>query len=98
MNGLPQGIDAKNGEEELQFVGTVSKLPGGKQSTGPLGPLEFFRAFGDSRSFAVGKGNLHEDDGTATSVYYPKPTTGKEVLRPGNHPSFQGIQKQALCG
>jgi hypothetical protein len=33
-----------------------------------------------------------EADGASTTVYYPKPTTGKEVLRPGNHPSFQGIR------
>src|SRR5439155_15338689 len=31
-------------------------------------------------------------DGSTTTTYSPKPTAGREVLSPGNHPSFRGLR------
>ncbi len=90
VNELPQGTG--EGRAELWSVGTVEKLPGGNDSTGPLGPLEFFKVFGESEVLLWGSETITEVDGTKTTIYFPKPTSGKEVLRPGNHPSFQGIR------
>ena len=90
INGLPQGKD--KGQAELSPVGTVTQLPEGKTSTGELGPLEFFKVFGESDVLLWGSEVIREEDGTTTTVYFPKPTSGEEVLRPGNHPSFQGIR------
>lgn len=92
VNGLPQGT-AKD-QAELFPVGTIEKLPEGSTSTGPLGPMEFFRVFGESEVRLWGSETITEQDGTKTTVYFPKPTSGKEVLRPGNHPSFQGIRSK----
>lgn len=96
VNGLPHGIDPAKGEAELQFVGTVEDLPGEAQSTGPLGPLEFFRVFGKSEVALWPKETLIDDKGATTSIYVRTPTSGQDILRPGNHPSFQGIRKEGF--
>lgn len=90
VNELSQGTS--EGQAELFEVGTVEKLPGGVDSTGPLGPMEFFKTLGESEVLLWGSEVITEADGAKTTVYFPKPTPGKEVLRPGNHPSFQGIR------
>lgn len=94
VNGLPQGTG--EGQAELSSVGTVEMLPDGQASTGPLGPLEFFRVFGESEVLLWGSETITEEDDTKTTVYFPKPTSGKEVLRPGNHPSFKGIRGESF--
>jgi cation/acetate symporter len=35
-------------------------------------------------------------DGIKTTVYYQKPTPGSQILRPGEHPRFQGIRSDKL--
>ena len=89
VNGLPQG----RGEEEtdLHPVGYLSKLPDGQTKTGPLGPLAFFRVLQNSEVVLWGSRVINES-GAVTTVYYPKPTPGREVLRPGEHPTFKGIR------
>ncbi len=47
INGKPQGHGRD--EADLQPVGTVVALPGGKTSTGPLGPLEYINIFQKSK-------------------------------------------------
>lgn len=96
VNGLPHGTDAAKGEAELEFVGTVETLPGDVKSTGPLGPLEFFRTFGKSEVALWPKETIIDSDGATTSIYVRTPTSGKDVLRPGNHPSFKGIRKEGF--
>jgi cation/acetate symporter len=32
------------------------------------------------------------DDGSTTTYYYQKPTSGDQILRPGEHPTFKGIR------
>ncbi|MCA9071720.1 MAG: cation acetate symporter, partial [Planctomycetaceae bacterium] len=98
VNGLPHGVDPKKGEAELKFIGTVDKLPNDAESTGPLGPLEFFRVFGKSDVALWPKETLIDTDGATTSIYVRTPTSGKDILRPGNHPSFKGIRKDDPLG
>jgi cation/acetate symporter len=68
--------------------GHISKLPNGQTETGPLGPIEFLSTLRDSEVvlWTAKKG----DDGT---TYTPKPTSGADILRPGNSPTFAGLQK-----
>lgn len=89
VNGEPKG--SKKGEPELHPVGYVSELPNGETETGALGPLEFFSTLQDSTVILWGSETLTFSNGDTTTVYFQKPTAGKDVLRPGRHPRFQGI-------
>lgn len=40
---------------------------------------------------------LGEADGGETTVYYPKPTPGKDVLVPGSSPTFRGVRSPRLA-
>jgi cation/acetate symporter len=55
--------------------GTISRLPDGQTSTGPLDPVSYLATLGKSR--------ITLPNGTASNGY--------EVLRPGNHPMFKGL-------
>jgi cation/acetate symporter len=90
VNGEPKGT--KKGENELIPVGHVSALPGGKKTTGPLGPLEFFSTLQESEVVLWSNKKLKDDDGVEIAVYYQKPTPGAHILRPGEHPTFKGIR------
>ncbi|HVK13768.1 MAG TPA: cation acetate symporter [Gemmataceae bacterium] len=95
VNGLPHGKGP--GEADLRPVGHVSKLPGGQTETGPLGPIEFLSTLRDSEVVLWSKGKPVKDaDGNTTETYTPKPTPGADVLRPGNSPTFAGLQKDSL--
>ncbi|GAB5403789.1 MAG: cation acetate symporter [Aureliella sp.] len=95
----------RNGEEltadskaSLHPVGNLHSLPGGESSTGPLGPVEFFRVLGESEVvlWAKEKKPLESADGSSSVVYYPHITDGAHVLRPGQHPKFSGIRKDGF--
>ncbi|MEQ8850113.1 cation acetate symporter [Botrimarina sp.] len=88
--GLPRGRG--EGEAALQPVGSVSRLPDGAEETGPLGPIEFFRTVSDSEVRVWRSQVVAEPGGGQSTVYYPRPTAGSEVLRPGEHPRFAGIR------
>ena len=90
VNGEKKG--EKKGEAELHPVGHVSRLPEGKTRTGPLGPFEFFRVFQESEVvlWKTEETVIQQQDGT-TTIHYPVPTSGSDLLRPGVHPRFQGI-------
>jgi cation/acetate symporter len=90
VDGLPQG--RRKGEHDLRPVGHVASLPGGERSTGALGPIEFLRAFGASRVVLWGSEKIAEADGAATTVYFQKPTAGRDVLLPGLSPTFKGLR------
>ncbi len=90
VNGLVKG--KKKGEPQLHPVGHVSKLPGGKKKTGPLGFLSFFSTLQESEVVLWSKKVVKEKDDSVTTVYYQKPTPGSQVLRPGEHPRFKGIR------
>ena len=87
FNGLPLSE-----ENTLQPVGSISRLPDGESSTGPVGPLEFFRVLQESEITLWSKDTTKSDDGSETTIYTPKPTPGGRVLRPGEHPKFKGIR------
>lgn len=90
VNGEKKG--EKKGEAELHPVGHVSRLPEGKTRTGPLGPFEFFRVFQESEVvlWKTEETVIQQQEGT-TTIHYPVPTSGSDLLRPGVHPRFQGI-------
>lgn len=90
VNGRPKGT--RKGEPELHPTGHLSGLPGGQERTGPLGPIEFFSTLQESEVVLWGEQTIREPDGTTTTIYYPKPTPGSRVLRPGEHPVFAGIR------
>jgi cation/acetate symporter len=90
INGLPTG------DEQLQPVGSVLTLPGDAKSTGPLGPLEFFRTLQQSEVELWANKKIVETDGSVTTVYYPKRTPGSEILQPGASPTFAGIRSGKL--
>ena len=92
INGLPQGKG--EGETDLRPIGFVSKLPGGIKKTGPLGPFKFFSTLNDSEVILSRSETLSDGDGKISKVYYQKPTSGREVLRPGEHPRFKGIRSK----
>ena len=97
VNGRPKGT--KKGEAELHPVGYVSRLPDGKEKTGPLGPISFFSTLQKSEVVLWPKwpNQMTTDaDGSVTTVYYQKPTPGSQVLRPGEHPRFKGIRSDGI--
>jgi cation/acetate symporter len=92
VNGKPKG--QKKGEPELHPVGHVSKLPGGKTKSGPLGPLSFFSTLQESEVVLWGKDSIQNSSGNAVTVYFQKPTPGSQILRPGEHPRFKGVRSK----
>lgn len=90
VDGLPKGLG--EGEATLRPIGSVSRLPNDAEKTGPMGPLEFFRTLGDSEVRLWRKEPIPEAHGGVTTVYYPQPTAGDKILRPGEHPRFAGIR------
>ncbi len=94
IDGAPNGVG--EGQRQLQPVGYLSKLPGGKTATGPLGPISFFNTLSESEVMLWGNETVKHDDESKTIVYFQKPTEGKRVLRPGEHPKFAGIRSGKL--
>ena len=90
VNGQPLGNQA--GETQLHPVGHVTKLLDGKSATGALGPLSFFSTLQKSEVVLWGSDKIAAPSGDTTTVFYQKPTPGSRVLRPGEHPRFQGIR------
>ncbi len=90
VNGQPKGT--KKGEPELHPVGFLESLPDAQQSTGPLGPIEFFSVLRQSKIVLWGSSDVTHKDGSKTKVFFQKPTDGSRVLRPGEHSMFAGIR------
>ncbi|MBW3596622.1 MAG: cation acetate symporter [Planctomycetes bacterium] len=93
VNGEPLG--RKKGEPELHPVGRISELPGGKQETGPLGPLSFFSTLQESE-VVLWESRIVSGPAGTTTVYYQRHTSGSRVLRPGEHPSFRSLRGDKL--
>ncbi|EMI25000.1 sodium/solute symporter [Rhodopirellula europaea] len=99
IGGLPKGDQP--GEGHLRPVGRIKVLPNeyiGQAETGPLGPLEFFDVLNRSTVVLWGNETLKNEDGSTTKVFYQKPTSGSQVLRPGEHPRFAGIRSDSWTG
>jgi cation/acetate symporter len=95
VNGRPHGLG--EGQADLRPVGHISRLPGGVSFTGPLGPVEFLATLQQSEIVLWGQQRETGDDGSTTTTYFPRPTPGSEVLRPGNSPTFQGLRDERLA-
>ena len=94
VNGLPRGKGA--GQADLSPVGYASRLPGGVESTGALGPLEFLRTMQDSEVVLWGSEVVAEAGGAATTIYFQKPTSGKDFMVPGSSPTFRKVRSAKL--
>ncbi|MBM3856024.1 MAG: cation acetate symporter, partial [Verrucomicrobia bacterium] len=90
VNGLPRG--KKPGEADLRPVGYASKLPGGVEKTGALGPFEFLRTMQESEVVLWSSDRIVESDGGATVVYFQKPTAGSDFMTPGSSPTFRKVR------
>ncbi|WP_437228044.1 solute symporter family protein [Planctomicrobium sp. SH661] len=95
VNGLPKGT--KKGEPELHPVGFLSSLADGETKTGPLGPLNFFQKLHGSEVVQWPNETVQESDGSKTTVYYQKTTSGADILLPGNSPTFKGIRSDKVA-
>jgi len=95
VNGKPHGKG--EGQADLRPVGRVSKLPGGASETGPLGPVEFLATIQESEVVLWQEKTVTDKAGNTTTTYSPKPTTGADVLRPGESTLFQGLQGDQLA-
>ncbi len=91
-NGLPRGKGA--GEADLLPVGYVSKLPGGVEQTGALGPISFLTTMQDSEVILWNSDKITGVDGSTTTIYYQKPTTGKDFMAPGSSPTFKKVRSE----
>jgi len=83
VNGLPQSKD-----HDLRPVGTISALPDGAESTGAVGPVEYFDTLRQSTVTTWSKEELKSGD-TKTTVYYPVEKSGAALLTPGGY--FKGM-------
>jgi cation/acetate symporter len=90
VNGLPRG--KKVGEADLYPVGYASKLPGGVEKTGSVGPFGFIKTMQDSEVILWAKDKIVDADGTTTTIYYQKPTSGKDFMAPGSSPTFKKVR------
>ncbi|QDU80693.1 Cation/acetate symporter ActP [Polystyrenella longa] len=90
VNGLPQGKG--EGQMDLKPIGQVKSLLEDELESGPQGPLQFFRTIQDSTIMLNGTESFTDEDGAVTTIFYQKPTSGTDILSPGNHPSFQGLR------
>jgi cation/acetate symporter len=71
-------------------VGHIASLPGGVAETGPLGPIGFLDAVRGSE-IVLWTRKVNDANGTTTTTYSPKTVSGEDILRPGNSPTFAGI-------
>jgi cation/acetate symporter len=72
-------------------------LPGEVERTGPLGPMSFFAVLQESEVVLWGSEKVVEEDGSETTIYYQRPTAGRDVLVPGASPTFGGVRGEKLA-
>jgi cation/acetate symporter len=76
---------------ELKAIGHVAELPEGQTATGPLGPMQFFRTLEQSTVILWTREKVGD-----TTLFYPTPTKGADVLRPGYSPTFSGLRQDGF--
>jgi cation/acetate symporter len=94
VDGLPRGKGP--GQADLRPVGYASKLPGGVEKTGALGPFEFLRTMQESEVILWSSEKIAEADGGVCTVYYQKPTSGTDFMSPGSSPTFRKVRSEKL--
>ena len=106
VNGLPHGKG--EGQADFGAVGQVIDLaqtsdinlegyttypPLAPKSSGPLGPLEYLGRLQWSGIVTWVKGEtIADEDGSKTTIYYPRVMHGSELLTPGGSPTFAGVR------
>jgi cation/acetate symporter len=90
VNGKPRG--KKDGEADLFPVGYASKLPGEVEQTGSVGLFGFIQTMQDSEVILWGNEKIVDAEGTVTTVYFQKPTAGKDFMAPGSSPTFKKVR------
>ena len=85
----PAGEEAK----ATYPIGTITALPDGSTSTGPLGPLEYIATFQNSEMVKWKVVSSDEKQTTWQAV----PTKGIEFLVPGLNPLFAGVRTDILA-
>jgi len=90
VNGVPIGFG--QGETNVQSVGKLVELPDGKTSTGPLNPISFISTISQSKIEITSK--VAGEAGKTS--YVPKIVNGKDMLSPGNLPTFKGIRSESI--
>ena len=96
-NGVVTTINgkAKATDPKLHTIGgTVTKLPHGEKSTGPLNPEAYLTTLQDSEILLWAKdpAPIKDVDGSTYTIWTQKPTAGDKLMQPGQHPLFKGIQ------
>ncbi len=92
VNGKPQSK-----ENDLAPVGTISKLPGDQEATGPLGAFSFFSTLNDSKVVTWSKDVVKDAAGQETAIFYPVEKKGSDLLTPGASPTFKGIRSEKMA-
>jgi cation/acetate symporter len=90
VDGLPKGVG--EGQADIRLVGQISKLPGGADHSGAVGPLAYLSLITDSEVVLWPSEDIKEVDGATSKVFYQQPTPGAAVMVPGRSPTFKGIR------
>jgi len=91
IDGVRLGL--KEDQSNVQPVGRVLELNGGKTSTGPLGPISFLTELSGAK-IELSQTVKSTQDGKPVVEYAPRVVQGSAMMAPGNHPTFQGIRQQ----
>lgn len=91
-NGRPQGRGP--GQGDLIPVGHAARLPGGAEKTGSLGPVAFLQTMQESEIVLWGNEKIAEAGGGTTTVYFQKPTQGRDFMAPGSSPTFRKVRSE----
>jgi cation/acetate symporter len=92
----PYSIQANGDPKSALWISILFGLRNDDSPTGPLDPVNYLRTLQDSTIVLWSSDKIVEDDGSVTTIYYQKPTPGKDVLTPGGSPTFAGIRSDSF--
>jgi cation/acetate symporter len=101
INGEPASatnrLDSKLRSRHGVGFGSVSRLPGDVERTGPLGPVAYLAAFMDSEIVTWSKREVRPPEVEhPTSRFEPVVQKGSDLLLPGASPTFKGLRGEQL--
>ena len=91
--GVPSDAIVPNNIRILKPVPSAGDAIDSKR---PLGPIEFLETLSRSSVELWTSEVVKESNGDISTVYSAVTTSGKDILRPGNHPTFKGIRSDKL--
>ena len=92
---LGRGLSVVEDSDTTRF-GVIEKLPDGKLTTGPLGPLAYIRTLEQSTIRMWTSEKITQEDGSTKTIFSPKSVLGKDLLVPGGSPTFKGVRSAKL--